>query len=375
MKTPFTPLCWTLAALGIVPAARLQAQTPIEDLEPASRLHFRLGASYRTGFKASVRDITPPVPTAPGTFGNGFVLPSVSGAQADQTWNWGYQDAGQVSGDTLTLERLNNGPRVGDLSGGAESLFGGELVVGVELGRFDLWKRTWNIGLEAGYSYARWSTELSGTAQSVATLTTAQYGLGGIRMPDAPYSGTLAGPGPLIDRHPFRQQTLTAAGTSTLNIGIESAVHTLRLGPYVELPLGRKLTLGFGVGYATVMPDTDLTLREYATFGASSGGGSGPTAQPGNGRAAGPAAAPPGAPALPVAIPNSALEVGAGRNDWQPGGYVQVRAQYDFTRLLGVFVAAEYLYNETMRFRAGGREVSLEMGGTYGATAGVRLSF
>lgn len=361
----------TLAALGIVPAAQTRAQSAIEDLQPATRIHFRLGANYRTGYKASVRDVAPPAPTTPGVFDNGFVLPSVSGTQADQTWYWGYQDAGQVTGDTLTLERLNNAPRVGNLESGTESLFGGELVIGAELGKFELWKRTWNIGIEAGYSYAQFSTQLGGTAQGVAALTTAQYGLGGIRVPDAPYSGTFAGPGPLIDRNPARQQTIFAVGDSSLDIGIDSTIHTLRFGPYVELPLTKKFTLGFGVGYATVMPDTSVTIREYTNYRTSGGGGSGSS---GGGRAAGRADTG-GAPGLPTSIPDSAVEVDSGRSDWQPGGYVQVRAQYDFTRNIGVFVGAEFMYNETMRFQAAGREVSIELGGTYGATGGVRLSF
>lgn len=370
MNTLPTRLCVTLAALGVLPAAQTRAQSPIEDLEPSSRITFRLGANYRTGFKASVRDVTAPVPLTPGVFENGYVLPSVSGTQTDQTWYWGYQDAGQVSGETLTLSRLNNAPRVGDLESGTESLFGGELVIGAELGKFELWKRTWNIGIEAAYSYAQFSTELGGTASGIAALTTAQYGLGGILVPDAPYAGTFLGPGPLINRNPTRQQTLAAVGTSTLNVGIDSTIHTLKFGPYVELPMGKKFSLGFGLGYATVMPDTDLTIREYTSYGPATGGGTGPS----GGRGAGRSDAS-GAPDLPTSIPDSSVEVDSGRSDWQPGGYVQLRAEYDFTRNIGVFVAAEFLYNESMRFQAGGREATIELGGTYGATGGLRLSF
>jgi len=332
------------AALLLAGVAGVSAQ----ELRPAPGFWIRAGGTIRMGYQVDFRDTAPSAPTGAGQFANGFVLPSIS-TNAPLTWNWGYQNASQVVGDTLQFDRLNNAPRVGDLDGGTESTFGGEIRAGFEALRFEVGQREVRFGLEAGYSFATLSASAAGNAQGTASYTTSSYSLlapTGERVipPGAPYSGTFNGPGPLIALNPLSVQTLMGAGTSTLDMGLDATLHTLKLGPYFEIPLSPRWVAGVSFGYCTVLPDAELRFTEVTQF--------------------------PG-----TTIPGSQATRVVRRSDWQPGAYLELRAQYDITRRLAVFVSGEFLYNENLIFGAGGREVELKLGGIYGGSIGARWKF
>lgn len=332
------------AALLLAGVAGVSAQ----ELRPAPGFWIRAGGTIRMGYQVDFRNTAPAAPTGVGQFANGFVLPSIS-TNAPLTWNWGYQDASQVVGDTLQFDRLNDAPRVGDLDGGTESTFGGEIRAGFEALRFEVGQREVRFGLEAGYSFATLSASASGRAQGTASYTTSSYSLlapNGERVipPGAPYSGTFNGPGPLIALNPLSVQTLMGAGTSTLDMGLDATLHTLKLGPYFEIPLSPRWVAGISFGYCTVLPDAELRFTEVTEF--------------------------PG-----TTIPGSQATRVVRRSDWQPGAYLELRAQYDVTRRLAVFVSGEFLYNENLIFGAGGREVELNLGGIYGGSIGARWKF
>jgi hypothetical protein len=338
-------------SLGVATAGLAQpAQLP--ELDPGAGFFFRVGGTVRTGVKAEFRDVAPAVPTAAGVYENGYVLPSVTGAASDYTWNWGYDDAAQVGADTLNFSRLNDAPRVGALSSDGESMFGGELVAGFEIYQFELARKPLRFGVEAAYSFMTFSASAAGSASGTATLTQAGYstiGPGGVAIvvPPAPYAGTFDGPGPLLGRTPATLTTISAPGASALDLTLDATIHTLKFGPYFAWDLTKRLSLAASFGYATVLPDAEMTFRETTTYGAGTGG----------------------------TIPSSAIDAVVRRSDWQPGGFVQFRLEYHFTRRLSAFVGAEYLYNENLVFQGQGREATIKLGGTYGGTLGVGYHF
>lgn len=319
-----------------------------DELAPNSGLFFRFGGMIRTGLKVSVRDVAPPVPTADGIYEDGFVLPSISGDGALHTWNWGYDNAGQidVGQDQLVFQKLNNAPRVGTLSS-SEAYYGGEIAAGFEVTTFNVAKREVRFGFEAGYGFAQFDTSLSGSATGMGTLTTARHNLNGVIPPSAPYSGTFNGPGPLLSLQPAQISTASGLGTQTLDVGIESTLHALRIGPYFDMSLTPRITLGLSLGYASLLPDTEMTFQQVTSYTPSSGS----------------------------ALPGSTETVRVRRTDWQPGVFFQLRAQYNFSEHWSAFAGADYLYHSDMRFRAGGREAELGLGGLFGGTLGVRFGF
>jgi hypothetical protein len=321
-----------------------------QELRPAPGFWMRFGGTMRTGYSVRFSDTAPPAPGGAGQFGNGFVLPSISGTNAPYTWNWGYNDAGQVQGNSLVLERFDTRPRVGGLDGGSGSTFGGELRAGFEAVRFEWRDRELRFGFEGGYSMGMLSANAAGTATGGATFTRGTYSLLGpggtpILAPSAPYAGSFNGPGPLIPLNPLSVETITSAGAvSQTQMGLNATLHTIRVGPYLEAPLGRKWLAGFGFGYNTVLPDAELQIRERTTY--------------------------PGTTLGATEVTSTARKA-----DWRPGGYAELRLQYEFNRRLSAFAAGEFQVNQDALLGAEGRQVRIQMGTVYGGSLGVRLAF
>ncbi len=325
-------------------ATAVQAQ----ELSPESGFWIRAGGFLRTGVKVDFRDAAAPTPAGAGIFQDGFVLPSIS-TNSPYTWNWGYQNAAQSVGSTLQFQRLDNAPRVGGLSADAGSIYGGELRAGFEISRFEMGRREVRFGAEAGYGYGTVSAAAQGSAAGVASYQTAQYSIldpNGqmIILPQAPYSGTFMGPGPLISRTPTGGQTVNAAGTSTLDAQLKANLHVLKVGMYFEVPISKRFSGGVSFGYCTVLPDAELTYTEISQYGDSG-------------------------------IPGSQVTRTVRRSDWQPGVYLELRAEFAVTKRLGVFVAAGGEFNENVTFGDGNREATIRLGTVYGGTVGVRWTF
>lgn len=307
---------------------------------------FRFGGTVRLGVKAEVRDSLPPVTHGAGAFDNGFVKPDISGSTSS-TWNWGFNSQTQLSEGRMTLNKTDGAPRVGDLGGLSDStLFGGELIGGFEMVRARIGKRDVRFGFEVGYGYAPFSAKASATATSTATYTTAVYDLGGIIPPSTPsYAGTYDKNGPVIDLNPLSSNSVQATGTATLTSALDADLHTLKVGPWFEVPITKHLLVGGSFGLASIYATADLSLNEAITY---AGG------------------------AIPApAVVNTHVT----RNDWRPGAYLQMRLTYEFDRHWGVFVGGDTQWNRDLHFNGTGRDVKLKFEGTYGGTAGVAFRF
>ena len=339
-------------ARGVVLTGAMAASAVVQgqELRPAPGFWMRLGGNFRKGYSVKFSDTAGPTPTGAGQFSNGFVLPSISGTNAPFTWNWGYDDAAQVRGNTLVLERFDARPRVGGLDGGSDLLLGGELRAGFEAIRFEWRDREMRFGFEGGYSMGMLSASAAGSATGGASFTRGTYSLLGpggapIVAPAPPYAGTFNGPGPLIPLSPLSLETVTGTGAmAATRLGLDATLHTFRLGPYLEVPFGRKWVAGFGFGYNTVLPDAELRIRETTTY-------------------------------LGTSLAPTEVDRTVRRSDWRPGGYAEARVQYEFNRWVSAFAAAEFQVNQDLVFGAEGRQVRIGLGSVYGGSAGVRVAF
>src|ERR1022692_4620187 len=97
-------------ALGGVLAA-VPLSVLAEDDNPSEWNHFgldfRMGFNIQAKFTGPVVLAAPPPPSAGAAanraYSDGFVNVDSSGNAGNLTWNWGYQHASQVSGDTLLM--------------------------------------------------------------------------------------------------------------------------------------------------------------------------------------------------------------------------------------------------------------------------------
>lgn len=366
------PASLTVLSAGTAPLFAQVKLPPLQIEQSEEAGYFlRLGARTQFNVKAKVGP-SAQTPQQPGFYDNGFVQPDAGGTTSGLTWNWGYDDASQVSGDFINYERYSNLPQPGTFhSGSDDTMFGGEILGGVEFGRFSIGVREIRWGAELGYAYSPFSVRHAATASGTVNYLSARHSLGGIVAPPpaptpaptltevltevnrnvaitppaAPYQGTFDGPGPLIGLNPASVTELTSAASSTFDGQLDADLHTMKIGIWLETDLSPNVSAAFSLGYSSVLADTRFRFTETTTIA--------------NG-------------AIPALAPvNASLRA----DEWQSGVYGQLRATWQFSQYLGAFLAGDYSYHESLRFSGAGREVSLEFKHTYGASAGFIFSW
>ncbi len=339
--TPRSAAC-ALCLSAAAPA--LGAVDPFEDPDQAGWF-VRFGGRVSMGVKAQIRDTQAAPVSVAGAYDNGYVKPDAGGS-ATSTWNWGYNTASQIQAGNLVLQRIDGTPRVGGIDALKDDPhWGGELIAGFEFARFNIGKREAKFGFEAGYSYSTLSSSQHAMATGTAVQTVDQFSLGGVIPPLAPYQGTFAGPGPLLSLNPSAHATTSSAATATLDSRLQTDFHTFRVGPWIEVPLSGRMSLGLSAGYATVYTGSSWDITESLAFANA---------------------------ALPAPTSVSIHTNGA---HWSPGAFAQARLQYRLTRHVGLYVGADMQYSTSSSVIAPGREVRFNLGTSYGGVAGVSLNF
>lgn len=362
-----SPSIHRTALLFLATGAALSARAQDDDAPEPLGLRFRVAGRVQFNLKASFTDAQTPLSGAAGQFADGYVLLGSNSSTSTNagvvtanpgatTWNWGYQRVDQVSGNELTLTRFDQVPRVGTLDGNGNSMtYGGEVWAMYELYSFRSFKkRTGHWGVEAGYGMTTFDASASGSVSGTATRNQSVYSLGGIVPPSPGYQGGYYGPvpggpvAPVVDFAPLRSSSLQAAGLDTLDASVSTVLHSMKVGPWVELPLSDRFTLGLGAGYCTVYAQADLSFNESTTF----------TGNPA---------------AFGAATQN--LSVKASRDDWRPGFYARALVDFAITRNWSVFAGGDIQSNSDLNFASQGRGASIQLGSVFGAMAGVQFKF
>jgi hypothetical protein len=362
-----SPSIQRTALLLFATSAALSARAQNDDAPEPLGIRFRLAGRVQFNLKASFTDARTPLSDAAGQFADGYVLLGsntststnagvVTANPGSTTWNWGYQRADQVSGNELTLTRYDQVPRVGTLDGsGGSTTYGGELWAMYELYSFRSFnKRTAHWGVEAGYGFTTFDASASGSVSGTATRRQSVYSLGGIVPPSPGYQGGYFGPvpggpgAPVIDFNPLRSSNLQAAGVNSLNAAVSTDLHSIKLGPWVELPVTDRLTVGLGAGFCTMYAQADLRFSESTTF----------TGNPAE-----------------FGVASENLSVSATREDWRPGMYARALVDFAITPNWSVFAGGDIQSNSDLNFSAQGRGASVQLGSVFGAMAGVQFKF
>jgi SH3-like domain-containing protein len=269
---------------SVVASGRDPRPVPALVREPGENLN-RFGVSYRVGYHmtASISRMAPfmsaaelGLSTAPGVsrvYDDGFVRVDSSGNAEKLTWNWGYSEPEQVStADSVELHSFS-----GNFSSEAQRLGGDAPQHGFEVtynrqvsnlgGKYD--NGTW--GFLVGFSRTDFSVHDSQSLAATLNTTTDIYPLGGVIPPLAPYQGSFQGPGPLISSVPERGFSSFANGASIIGQrSFEADIYGLRIGPYVEIPIGRYLSVSLNFGVAVGVVDSELRYSNTLVIPGSS---------------------------------------------------------------------------------------------------------
>jgi hypothetical protein len=247
---------------------------PLE--EPKEPLKNKIGLSYRMGLNITVdfkklggfpaiSDPGPSLGITNRSYDNGsYNFVDVSGNAGGQTWFWGYEQPGQLQGNALVMESSSSPADVTSKNRENDPQHGLEITYSRELHRDEKWR----FGAEVGLGWTTVDVEDSRSLRGNINKITDSYTIPeGVVVPNAPYHGTFLGPGALISALPERNTTVISraaeiTGERTLN----ADVYTLRLGPYFEVPIYKKLSFILNGGLTLAIGDIDFSYRETVTI-------------------------------------------------------------------------------------------------------------
>lgn len=324
-----------LSALILSPLLQAAAQDPAAAgaaLEPGApeRLN-KIGLSYRMGLNITVdfkklggfQPVSDPGPATGSTFNRNYDNGSynrvdVSGNANATTWYWGYENAGQIRGNTIVMESSSSPANAVSNNRENDPQHGFEVSYSRQLHRHE----NVRFGIESAFGYtlvdANDSHVLRNHVDRISDAFVVPEGVDVI--PQAPYHGTFLGPGPLMSSSPQRITTVVSRDAIiTGERKIDSDVFTLRLGPYMEVPVYKKLSFILSGGLTLVVADTEFSYRE-TVFLSDTGQTSGPRSSSGS------------------------------ETDFLVGGYVAGTLSYELTSRFSLFSGVQ--------FQAAGRSVT-----------------
>ncbi len=339
-------LSTTLALVAATPLAMRGADLPETDALNRFNLGVRFGMNFKADFKNHNRAPVLPTGTGPATGGvdheyeDGYVRVDSSGNAGGLTWNWGYQNAGQVVGDTMQFHATQTGNSSQsahqDVTGDPQP--GLELVYQRVLGSF---ASSGHWGLEAGIGYTDIDLHNNRSGTGLTTVTTDAYQLNGVLPPGAGYNGTFQGPGALLGDSPTRTTASSATSLRSKN-ELSGELYTLRLGPFAEWNFTPKLSLAVSLGL-TLAPAS--VAYDFEETGLSPSGGT--TRTTGH----------------------------TSTTKLLYGPYASGTLRYDFNPHWGVFAGAQFQSLNDLEQSVGGRTARFDPGATIYGTLGVSWRF
>jgi hypothetical protein len=334
------------AGAGLAAGVACFAQQGPEVPTPATRF----GLSYRAGFnvKARFADVggfarrTDPGAAIGGgldrNYDDGYNRVDSSGNAGGLTWNWGYNDPGQIPGnDTVVLHSSTSGSIATATDGDPQH--GLELSFNHRLGHIA--GCAW--GIEAAFNYTDLSARQSGSLGATVSRLGDAYALGGVLPPVAPYAGTFGNAGPMIGDAPTRTiETVANGATIDGARSLEGTIYGWRLGPYLDIRLAQRLRLSLSAGLALAVVDSEFRFDETVT--------------------------------IPTVGVDRRMGAG-GESDLLVGVFAGGTLAYDLSQAVSVFVGAQYQNLGRFEQSAAGKQAEWDLRDSIFFHAGLGVSF
>ena len=246
-------------------------------------LSLRLGLNISGKFKGVGRSFSSGTPLSAGrrtpngdpyNDDNGYVLTDNSGNYGGQSWYWGYDNASQVNASANTIA-FNHTVATGlpsENSGDDSPYVGAELTYDYELGVKEDWHHL-RYGLEGAVNFLPIEFNSGGRYNATLSRQTDTYSYTpGTTPPTAPYQGSYGGPGFVINVPPASSTTTLVPGATFLaQQHFDANLWGFRLGPYVELPVFKKMDLFLTGGLAVGLLDCNASWKETLTLPGGAG--------------------------------------------------------------------------------------------------------
>jgi hypothetical protein len=192
-----------------------------------------------------------------------YIRVDSSGNAGGATWYWGYETPSQLQGGSLVMQSSTSQANAVSNNQENNPQHGFEASYSRQLYRHDKLR----FGLEAVFGMTLVDASDSHTLFNTVNRITDTYSIpGGVSVvPQAPYHGTYAGPGPLMSSEPNRvTSVLSSTAIITGDRKINSDVYTLRLGPYFEFPIYKQLSFILSGGLTLAAAATDFSYLSLA---------------------------------------------------------------------------------------------------------------
>ena len=225
--------------------------------------HFGLNINARFKHSGRFMALESPGGTGPGQnheYDDGFVRRDESDNFGGQTQYWGYDSSSQDTGSSILFHSSSSRGAGPGREIECDPQYGLDVIYSRELGRI----RNGRWGFEAGFSWTpivlRDNHNYRGSVQRIEDAYTYTPGT---MPPAAPYEGKFNEPGFVLNDTPTRSvSTIPDGALVTGSRELDADLFGLRLGPFLEMPIGRRCSLYLSGGLALGGVSSEFTWRE-----------------------------------------------------------------------------------------------------------------
>jgi hypothetical protein len=299
--------------------------------------HFRIGALVGMNISANFSikgkfNVNHP----PGVYDDGYVLPDSTGNAFNQTGNWGYNNASQLSGSSLTMHNTTSFTTSGNAKDSGSAFTGFDMAYG---GNLFAWGSA-RVGWDLGFGLLPISITDTHPMSANVAQSTFVFDTGGIVVPGAPYQGGFNRQGEPTISVNSTGSTNNILGTITGSRTLDVTLYTVRLGPSVYWDLNQYFGLSAGAGPAVGIVSGNLKFNEVVNTSTS--------------------------------VPSKG-QIDA--TDVVYGGYVNASLMYHLVQNGDLYVGVQYMSLGNATISGGGRSGQLNLGGQVYISAGINWPF
>ena len=301
----------------------------------AVQAEFGVSAGASFNYKAQFRSTAAAQPRAtdPGAavagvdhfYDDGYNRVDSSGNAGNQTTYWGYQNASQDNGGSVTM---NSAQTIIDAQNASASQEEAQPALEIYWQENLTENERWNIGLRAALRWQRIELDNRAIYRTTVETVSDTYTYIGI-LPGAPFDGSYTGPNFLLSDIPSRSIASAAGPSISAQRTLDANLLGFDLGPTLSLTITEKLRLTASAGGTVAWIRSDFSYRDGTLASGSDT-----------------------------------------KQDWLFGAYIGADLQYQIGEHWGVFAGAAYTRLQDFDQQVDGRGTELQFDDSYTLRAG-----